>query len=538
MEKIIFNLTDNELNSMVFNVFNEQEYWIKKIERVRPNNLQGTVVVVEPIDEADSTSIKIVFLYDRLEVEGADVSTIRKLYKAYYKKVVEKIPEYKKEYEESLGEIDDFVNDYKEQIKNHLYDYIFEEAGFLSTKGVKDKINAYKMTGKTPESTKLGRHVEYAYERSNRYNKPNRQIKAGEVYIVDFNPVISTEYGGIRPALIIGQQNEQNYFCVPLSHQESQGMFIGQVKETDAYAVTGQLKIVSPARIFEKTDVIDETIYKAIISEVKAGVKIFASTQDMESVVDLTADNSGGGNSVLDQFTQGFDKRQIFENITNDMPKPIIPPVVNSKKFKSQPQDTLHLDMIEKQLIFPSEEEYVEMLTKKINHLKQTRNLHFISNGKEKSKIGYEFSRDGNNVVILVNKNHNDPSNGYHEMRYEFSITGVKCESDFYPKRKINDTFLKLEFFNFMMAKNDKFYLILFREYVRSFNSSYVRNTQNADEDECAEELAYQVEKMQEILEKSNLVYNGDYEALILSGERAIDYSLVEMLDEKDNENE
>ena len=73
MEKIIFNLTDNELNSMVFNVFNEQEYWIKKIERVRPNNLQGTVVVVEPIDEADSTSIKIVFLYDRLEVEGADV---------------------------------------------------------------------------------------------------------------------------------------------------------------------------------------------------------------------------------------------------------------------------------------------------------------------------------------------------------------------------------------------------------------------------------------------------------------------------------
>ena len=89
-----------------------------------------------------------------------------------------------------------------------MQDYIFEEAGFLSYQAVKDKISAYKMSGKAPETIKLGGHVEFARAKSNKYNKQDRDIQIGGVYMVDFNPVVDTEYGGIRPAVIVGNVSE------------------------------------------------------------------------------------------------------------------------------------------------------------------------------------------------------------------------------------------------------------------------------------------------------------------------------------------
>lgn len=537
MEKITFNLTNSEIESIVSNVFDSEKFWIEEIKRLHPKDLQGTIVVVKPYDEADETKVKIQFLHDRLEVEGCDVSIIRKLYKAYYKMVADKIPEYKKEYEESLSEIDDFINEYKEQIKNHLQDYIFEEAGFLSYQAVKDKISAYKMSGKAPETIKLGGHVEYARTKSNKYDKENRVIHIGGIYVVDFNPVVDTEYGGIRPAVIIGNLNDQNYFCVPLSHQDSQGIPVGQVKEKDAYAVVSQLKIVSPARIFQDYGMIDEEKYEEIVSNVQSGVKIFPNIKENAQTEGLKT-VSGGGISPAGELAFAIDKREFFENASNDMPRIHTAPLVNSKLFKAYSQDTLHLEIIEKELVYPTEEEYIEILNKKLNHLKKTKNLRFINAGKGKNQIAYEFSRVGNSVVITVNKGHSDHKNGYYEMRYEFNSGGVRCESELYQSRKVNDTFMKLEYFKLMLEKNEKYHLILFRNYVRSFNGIYIKYTQHeADEDVCANILDEQINSLQENLGKLGIAYDGDFEALVLSGERAIDYSLISR-EEPENENE
>lgn len=495
MEKIGFNLTNQELESLIFGVFNSTQFWIKQTRRARPKELLGTIVEIAPIDEADSTSIEIQFLHDRLEFSGCDKATIRRFYKAYYKKVAEKIPQYQKEFEQSIAEIDEFINEYKDQIKSHLEDFIFEEAGFMSYEAVKSKINAYKMAGKAPEYVRLGNHVQFVPAKSNKYNKEGRELKIGGIYIVDFNPVVDTEYGGVRPAVIIGRLNEQNVFCVPLSHQEQQGIPVGQVKDKEAYAVVSQLKIISPIRIFQEIGEMADEKYKDVVASVQAGVKIFPSLAEEAKEEELTTFPGSSASGV----GLAIDKHEFFANVSNNMPKTYTPPLINSKLFSVQSQDMLHLELIEKELIYPTEEEYLGIVSKKLEHLRKTKNLRFINAGKGKNQIAYEFSRMGNSVVITVNQNHSDHKNGYYEMRYEFSANGVRCESELYQSRKVSDTFMKLEYFKLMLEKNEKYHLILFRNYVRSFNHSYIKNTQHeADEDVCAEILEDQIRLLQE----------------------------------------
>ena len=89
-----------------------------------------------------------------------------------------------------------------------------------------------------------------------------------------------------------------------------------------------------------------------------------------------------------------------------------------------------------------------------------------------------------------------------------------------------------------MLDKNEKYHLILMKNLTHSFNYIYTRDSKELDEDDCKEYLQRQIEKFQELLERFGICYDGDIEVIILSGERAIDYSLVRRIEPIANDND
>ena len=387
MDKVKFNLTDNEIREVIFSAFSSSDFWIKKIDRQVYNELKGTLVIVKPVDEVEEKEIQIQFLEERLDVQGSDLLKIRALYHAYYKMVTDKIPHYQEEHIKSLKAIEDFARENKIQVTQHLMDFLFEEGGFLSYDAVENKIKSYRMAGSARSSIKLGNHVEFYQLRPNIYDKPDREIKIGSVYIVDFDPVVGEEYGGRRPAVVIGYSTDKNTLvCVPLSTKDDQGKEIGEITGKKSYAVTSRVKIISPRRIYEEIDQLDQETYAEIVKNAQMGIRIVSTIGNDVGLLKRESHSD----SVIDESFGTVDKdseRTLLLKIGT-------PSLINSKQFDALPQDTLHLERVQKELVYPTEEEYIQILMKKLDYLKQTRNLRFIGKSAGVASIDYVFVKN------------------------------------------------------------------------------------------------------------------------------------------------
>lgn len=258
MEKIKFNFTDEEIKNMIYKVINENLYWVYNINRVEYDSLDGTIVSLKARSSTDQKKIKIVFLHDKLEVEGLSQDKILRLYASYFSEVFKKVPKYGEIFEESKQLAEEFVKDDHKRIKDAMVRTLYE-GGFLSTNLVKSRIQTYRYTGVKQEDLRIGNHVTFVDLRPNSFNIPDRKIQIGHVYVTDLNPVADGEYGGIRPCVVIGRSADKaTYYCVPLSKQFDQGIEIGIVQGIKSYAVTSKMKIVVPQRFYEHIDELDD----------------------------------------------------------------------------------------------------------------------------------------------------------------------------------------------------------------------------------------------------------------------------------------
>jgi len=505
MEKIKFNFTDEELKSLIYQVVNENEYWINKFDRAERDTLNGTIVGLKPLAEnSNEQPIEIQFLHDKLEVSGLTAEQTRKLYKLYYNEVFKKVPEYSTQYEMSKEEIKNFVTEYGKMLKNLMTDLLYE-GGFESLEFVKNKIKTYKLAGTKADDIRLGNHVTYTQLRPNKLYTPEREIKVGEVYMTDLNPVVDTEFGGVRPCLIIGYTaDRKNYICVPLSTKHYMGTEIGIIDGEESYAVVSRMKIVSKERFYEFICGFDQTKYTEIIEEVAKNHLIIS-------------------NPSLDKKVSLAKQEKEAEEIEVSEP---VPQMLN--QINAFPQNSFALDMIESNLVQLTEEEVYEIAEK---WAKNKRTMRFT--GAKGNKLEYKYETKGEDIILRFNTKYTNAAQGYHPVKITFKRHEVRTSIDESEGKK--DISLTLAYQKKRMQKDDKYYVSLFFSFVRRTNMSY---SKQRNEDYDGSMLDEKIEQLKRNTKNLNISYNGNYMDLVERGVEAITSIELISYDEDEIENE
>lgn len=108
------------------------------------------------------------------------------------------------------------------------------------------------------------------------------EIRRGEIYLANLEPVKGSEQGGIRPVLIIQNDISNQYspltIIAAITSKIKSTKFITNVfipknhagLERDSIALLNQLKIIGKARIIKKIGLID----KELMNEVDNALKI------------------------------------------------------------------------------------------------------------------------------------------------------------------------------------------------------------------------------------------------------------------------
>lgn len=499
MEKIKFDITDEQIKKILYGVVSEEQYWVNKIDRKDYDTLEGTIVTLKPRSANSVKSpIEVQFLDGKLEVSGLDKDKIRKLYKLYYQEVFKIVPQYAESYAQSKKEIEDFVKDYQTKFKNLMNDLLFE-GGFDSLMYVKSKIQGYRLAGVNFGDFRVGNHVTLHELSTNVYDKPGREIKVGEVYITDLDPVVNGEFGGKRPCVVIGHSlDKENYYIVPLSTKHYLGKSIGKIQEQENYAVVSKCRPVSSRRFYEKVATVDDKTFKSVVSEVENNMLIYSSLEEKE-VISVT---------------------KTSEFLTKSIETEPIPKMTNNIEFQSN--NSLQLNMIEDNLKKLDKEEILQLVEEWVDKEK-SEGKRFITD--KKGNLNYEFEERKGYVAVYLNPNYTNAKECYLPVKLSFATYQV-----FYKynpgigDKGFKEQELTIAYQKKRIEKDDTYFVGLFAHFVRRTSNTY---SNLAAEDEDGYELQNKVKSLKRNTEALNIFYNGDYEALVTDGLKALDLDLL-----------
>lgn len=506
MEKIKFNLTDDELKEIIFQVVDEEKYWINQITRLEFDSLDGTVISLKPRKAENALEpIEIQFLHGKLDVSGLSVSEIRKMYKLYYDKIFEKVPEYADRFNQSKELIQEFLKEYNQMLNTRMADVLFESG--LDLDFVKNKVKMYRLAGVTQEEVKIGNHVTFRILPPNKFDVPEREIKVGSIYFGDLDPVVGAEFGGVRPCLVIGHTaDKKSYFVIPFSTKEHLGIQAGEISDLKSYAVVSRMKIISPQRLYDHVGDVGDELYTEIIKEVNKSHIIYAKPEVKEaSLVSLTKDEK--------EIKEAEEVGAIPELINN-----IEPPNRN----------TLSIELIDNNLIQLSEGEIYQLIEKWASIKRRDTKMNFI--GAKGGKLQYSYEEQKDRVIVRLNEKHSEPAKGYFPVKIEF----LRHEAYFSinEDKGKRDANLTLVYQKRRLEKDEKYAISLFTRYVRLTYYSY-RNLAENDLDGSI--LDEKIEQLKSNLKKVGITYDGNFEDLVLKGDRAI---VIEFIHYDENQSE
>lgn len=534
MGEFVFNLTDSEIDQVIFSAFDSNKYWISRKDRKRPNELKGTVVTVRPIEDTKpKTKIEIVFDESKIEVSGIDDKIIvSKICHAYNKIVNIKVPQIKKEYDEAESMIDDQLSRLMFEAKQILMDSCYETGELLSTKAVKSRIEVLKYASFIPpEVAKTINHAVFVNLIPNEYNTEDREIEIGGVYWADLNPIVGQEFGGFRPVVAMGFVNSRDLvFCVPLTSKDIQGNYVDSFGEKESYAVADAPKFISKDRIYRKIATLDNDKFKSIVQDVDKSMELYDEIPQQETVkVEET---------VIEEQTEKIESQPEPEKTTVTEEKKVTNSYVS---MEIQEANAQLIEEIKKELVFPTEEEYMKIINERVTHLKKTKKLGFINKGKKSGNVAYSIENDKGCVLIKLNENHQDYSKNIYASTFRINTHdfSVMFENPMlYARGTGKDPWTTEQFQKLMIEKNERFHIYLINHLALTFSLAYNKKVRGKSEEEKLEKLEDDVATLKTMIENLGIIYNGDLNEIVQHGVRSLDLSLCERMDQTENENE
>lgn len=225
MENFKINLSENDIEKIVFAVLDPNKFWIKSVERKFHDEIKGAKIVIASIENPES-EIQINFSAYSMVISGCE---------------------------------DDFKKNFQDVYQKFLQDSLSNVVdGMLKT-----QIDVYSKAGHCTEIVM-----------SNRWWYPGRKIKIGDVFWADLDPVVAHEYGGKRPVVILAKR-DSNYLCVPLTTTPaSDKILVGIVEgEKESYAVK-IVKLVSEERLQKRVCQLDQETYSKVFEMAEEYLKI------------------------------------------------------------------------------------------------------------------------------------------------------------------------------------------------------------------------------------------------------------------------
>lgn len=258
---------------------NGEKFWIKSINRASRSTLKGTIIEVAPSEDIGGGNSQVAFDKFSLIVEGTLKEYEKEINEAYINLMCNLSKEFKAFYDDAMLKIDEKTAEFRLRLVENFY-----QNGYVKN----DIKRIFKGVGVAELQERLDRnkHSEWIAPIDNKLKKLKRDFAPGSVYSADLNPTLASEFGGIRPVLILAS-NETFVTVLPITSQlENSGdhklytlpagsainekVFSFNLK--DVGICTNMIKTIDKTRVYNKLATLKENDFNNILNEVADNV--------------------------------------------------------------------------------------------------------------------------------------------------------------------------------------------------------------------------------------------------------------------------
>lgn len=323
---------------------------------------------------------------------------------------------------------------------------------------------------------------------ANPYYSKDRDIKIGDVFMADLNPVVEEEFGGIRSVVVIGyDQDKLNYVCVPLTTSDRLGIYktgLISAEGKTLYAVTDKLKIISSIRLYQKQGSLPEEKLKEMKALVQSSYAFFSDIK-----IDYDYDSK-------------IDYKDVIKTMGN------LAQAVNYFPISAQTEATI-MDVIEK---------YSKYIVQQ--GIRITR-----KNGK----IDYLCEYYGRKTAITLNPNSRNTRDRYFPIEYQFSQFDVKTKKS-YDRNARFDREFTLFYRKYMLEKEQYYYLHLLK-HICEVENYFFRKENIVDIEKIYEYTEIRGKAIRRELNELGFDYTGSYADIITKGAEGFNLSKLKFID-------
>lgn len=466
-KKMKINLTNDEIVNIVRMVL-DSDYQLASLYREDEDDINSVRMTFYNMQKHDKVYIS--FRNNHIEVISNDNKSIYLLQKYYLDYISTKFAEIGQKRDEIVTSATKLANKLKFSIINSMYNEGVEEIDSL----LKDK-DKFTLAS-AMDYVRCGNHTSFR-KIDNPYAKLKRDIKIGQVYVADLNPVVDAEYGGKRNVVVVGYNNDRtNFVVVPCTTNADNGMNIGFMTEKANYAVANKIKIVSPMRLFE---------FKGVISK-----------QNLEKLKE----------AVLSSYAL-FEEKQFNEEFKTKI------------SYKNSVENTQTLDGLS--VLFPIRNPSEKVLVKIINgYYRHLESIDGIKRGEVQEGDYYTNTSFKNNTIITIL---NGKSGQQEVEKYDFSNFCVKRLNEEFKWKYDRDL---TSYYQKDMLKYVKSYYIHLLKYLCNLENMFYRKENLVETSEEEEEYLIRHSKiLKDKFNELGFIYSGKFEELILDGSKAFKMS-------------
>ena len=466
------NLTYDELMQIINQALGDSDFELVSYFKDDENDLNTTRIRLYSKEMHEKILINF---YDyHIDVICNDVEIIEKLQRTYLDYISKKYPEVG----EKKAKVEKIASEIAEKIKTTLINNMYNQGIKRIDEMLKQHSNL--SLADALDFARCGNHTAFV-KIDNPYFQRNRDIKIGDVYMANLDPVVDAEYGGIRSVIVVGYDNDKrNYICVPCTSNKDGGLDINYVTDTKIYAVTDKVRAISSVRLMQyKGNVGKETI-QLLKTEVK---KSYALFEEKEMYGNFYSNIS---------YSQTVDRSKTLDQLV------LLYPITKPSR----------------QVIVDVTKKYVPYLEEKgFKFAKKDGELLYRTNSNFKS-----------NVIITLNPQsfieHSLPA-----INYDFSIYHIKRKEIKTHRWRYDRDFT--EFYQRYMLEHNPCYYIHLIKYLCDIQRMFYRKQIFLSVFEDEEYIETMSKSLRDNFERLGIDYQGDFGKLITKGSKGFDLNLL-----------
>lgn len=488
------NLNYKELMEIVYSVLSK-DYKVVLFKKPDKNDINTMRVTLYSNEKRDKVLIN--FKNDHIDVISNHNDIIENLQKSYIDYISFKYLDIKKQKDELTKVATQIADKLRSTIINTIYN-----EGLHSVHEMLKTSSNFNLASAL-DYVRCGNHTTFI-KMDNPLNNANRDIKIGDVYVANLNPVVDAEYGGIRSVVIIGYDKEKsNYLCVPCTTNPEGGYDIEFKTDKDLYAVTSKVKIISPIRLFKCRGHLEASKLKELKDQVQSSYAYFEEKETEE------------------QFKSSISYKQSIENTKTLEQLALLYPI---KK--------------------PSKEVIINIMKSYVPTLESFGMVINKRNGEIEYRCNADFK---NNTIITLNPKIKGQYSKYSPTEYDFSLFHVKRKR-YYDLHGNYDRNFTIFYQKYMMESNPYYFIHVIKYICNTENMLYRKKFITTDK-QNEEYLKETSKHIQSHFKELGIDYNGDFKKIITEGANGFELSKLKLLsaenqidenvfDESEDENE